>query len=102
MALNIKVSQMKSQCNVTLIIELATGTLFSHNVSVKRQKLQAVRETVQLTFHILLVAFVGIVVADTFTHGSIRYRYINLDYALIAVLFLGGALLALEVFRNKS
>ena len=93
---------MKSHCNVTLIIELAIGTPFSHNVSMKRQKWQAVRETLQTTFHMLLVVFVGIVVADAFTHGSIRYGYINLDYALIAVLFFGGALLALEVFCKKS
>ena len=102
MALNIKVSQMKSQHNVTLIIELATVTPFSHNASMKRQKWQAVRETAQMTFHMLLVAFVVIVVADAFTRGSIRYGYINLDYALIAVLFVGGALLALEVFYKKS
>lgn len=63
----------------------------------KARKWQAVRETVQSTFQMLLVAFVGVVIADGFTHGAIRYQYVNLDYALVAVLLFGIALFALEL-----
>ncbi len=76
--------------------EFVIETVFSHNVSMDKRKWQAVRETVQGTFHMLLVGFVGIVIADALTYGSIRYQYMNLDYALLAVLVFGLALLILD------
>lgn len=61
-----------------------------------KRKWQVVRDITQTAFHMLLVGFVGVVITDALTHGLIRYQYVNLDYALVAVLSLGVALLTLD------
>ena len=63
---------------------------------------QAIHEVVETTFHMLLSVFVVILFIDKFTQGLIRFKYINLDYALVAVLVFGALVIPLQFLTMNA
>jgi len=67
-----------------------------------RRKWQTLRDIMQTTFHILFVVFSIIVLVDALSDGVISFRYVNLDYALVSVLFFGAILIPLELMSKRG
>ena len=83
-------------------MQFAIDITFRHNDNMNSSKWQEARDILQLTFHMLLVIFTVILFIDTFTNGLISSKYVNLDYALVIVLFYGAIFILLELMRKRG